>query len=591
MGQQLRIGVVYRLLIEDDEGRTTVVPLIRDELSIGRREGNTIRLTERNVSRRHARVVREHNLFYVEDLGSYNGLRVNGERISGRRPVREGDLIQIGDYHLRILRDPDRAPSTPSETTAPVSPQPPVRAQVRTEPLGHFAAAGERAPAIAAAPVITVPLGAARRPSAPARPVAEELEAPRLVVLTPGLGVAEIPVTAAGVVLGREGTIPLPDRSLEREHARVVLEGQRATIYDLGGGVRVNGEAVAVGELREGDLIELGRAKFRFAATGPAVAGPGPAAGLPAEPIVAGPERSTSRAAQDFVVPLAMPVTEEAAENQIAPDEPPAPAPLPVRRSRRRIAYAALGVGAAALTAVALYLGVGRSPSESGEARGKPPLPAWPAAAPPVPAIPPAFQEPPAVAREVDRLPAAPPADLRGARPSPARRLHEMRPPGATGPARPADRRPDQGPGRWGRGGTRRLAARSPAVGSVEERSLPPPTARQRPESSSPLPAAAKEPVASRKREARAQARELFRRGTKELLSSPVRAVEIFRRALDLDPSLAEAHKNLGIAYSALENSEAAIRHYQHYLRLRPNAPDAEEVRQQLAEIRRSVGP
>ena len=47
---------MYKLIIEDDEGKTTVVPLIRDEITIGRKEGNTIRLTERNVSRRHAKL-------------------------------------------------------------------------------------------------------------------------------------------------------------------------------------------------------------------------------------------------------------------------------------------------------------------------------------------------------------------------------------------------------------------------------------------------------------------------------------------------------------------------------------------------------
>jgi regulator of sirC expression with transglutaminase-like and TPR domain len=118
-----------------------------------------------------------------------------------------------------------------------------------------------------------------------------------------------------------------------------------------------------------------------------------------------------------------------------------------------------------------------------------------------------------------------------------------------------------------------------------------PPSVRRAPEPPGPPPAPPIDDQAAQEREAKAQARELFRRGTKELLSSPVRAVDIFRRALELDPSLADAHKNLGIAYSALENSAAAIRHYQRYLRMRPNAPDAEEVRQQLAEITRSGGP
>src|SRR6476646_10353281 len=91
-----------KLIIEDDEGRKTVVPFVREEITIGRQEGNTIRLTERNVSRRHARLLRQNGSVLVEDLGSYTGVRINGERITGQQSVAEGDLIQIGDYDLAI---------------------------------------------------------------------------------------------------------------------------------------------------------------------------------------------------------------------------------------------------------------------------------------------------------------------------------------------------------------------------------------------------------------------------------------------------------------------------------------------------------
>src|SRR6185295_6769134 len=96
---------MFKLIIEDDEGKTTVVPLIRDEITIGRKEGNTIRLTERNVSRRHAKLIRSNGAIYIEDLESYNGIRVNGARIAGKVPVREGDRIEIGDYHLALKLD------------------------------------------------------------------------------------------------------------------------------------------------------------------------------------------------------------------------------------------------------------------------------------------------------------------------------------------------------------------------------------------------------------------------------------------------------------------------------------------------------
>ena len=49
-------STMHKLLIEDDEGKTVAVPLSREEITIGRMDGNTIRLTEQNVSRKHARL-------------------------------------------------------------------------------------------------------------------------------------------------------------------------------------------------------------------------------------------------------------------------------------------------------------------------------------------------------------------------------------------------------------------------------------------------------------------------------------------------------------------------------------------------------
>src|SRR5256714_15529145 len=108
-----------KLIIEDDEGRKTVVQLVRDEITIGRQDGNTIRLTERNVSRRHARLVKENGNVLIEDLGSYNGVRVNGEKITGRTRIKEGDLVEIGDYDLGIQGKID----APAVTSGPVAKQ------------------------------------------------------------------------------------------------------------------------------------------------------------------------------------------------------------------------------------------------------------------------------------------------------------------------------------------------------------------------------------------------------------------------------------------------------------------------------------
>ena len=98
------MATIFKLIIEDDEGKTTVYPLADSEVAIGRRDGNTIRLMERNVSRRHARLSRLNGSVFIEDLDSYNGIRINGERITGKYEVKEGDLVEIGDYHLALQR-------------------------------------------------------------------------------------------------------------------------------------------------------------------------------------------------------------------------------------------------------------------------------------------------------------------------------------------------------------------------------------------------------------------------------------------------------------------------------------------------------
>src|SRR5437764_13655093 len=99
---------MWKLVIEDDEGKRTVVPLSREDYSIGRQEGNTIRLTERNVSRQHGRIRKKRagangaarDVFFVEDRQSYNGVFVNGLRVAHAQDLQHGDLIQIGDYRI-----------------------------------------------------------------------------------------------------------------------------------------------------------------------------------------------------------------------------------------------------------------------------------------------------------------------------------------------------------------------------------------------------------------------------------------------------------------------------------------------------------
>lgn len=60
---------------------------------VGRVEDSDVVLVEPGVSRRHARVYAEHGIYTLEDLGSANGTRLNGEKIEGPEVLRDGDYL------------------------------------------------------------------------------------------------------------------------------------------------------------------------------------------------------------------------------------------------------------------------------------------------------------------------------------------------------------------------------------------------------------------------------------------------------------------------------------------------------------------
>lgn len=304
---------MLKLIIHDDEGHKTVVPFVREEITIGRQEGNTIRLTERNVSRRHARLLRTQGQVTVEDLGSYNGIRVNGEKIAGQTAVHAGDLIQIGDYDLSIESAPVSEappPPQPPQTTTrelalatvedatadavPASGETPIETQTEvTAPVVSQAEAPAPTPAAAPAPVPwpAQPVDPARRDTAVIRrDVAESRKreirdvdlksAPRLVIISSELKGTEFACVRTELRIGRtdENDIPIDHRSLSRTHAKIMREddGQwRILDMQSANGLTVNGETYSDVVLKSGDVIELGHVKLRFVLGGEKTRGSG----------------------------------------------------------------------------------------------------------------------------------------------------------------------------------------------------------------------------------------------------------------------------------------------------------------------------
>lgn len=65
-------------------------------LVIGRQPGSHIQINNNKVSRQHAQLSYANGQWQIEDLNSANGTYVNGQRVSGRYPVRSGDRLAFG---------------------------------------------------------------------------------------------------------------------------------------------------------------------------------------------------------------------------------------------------------------------------------------------------------------------------------------------------------------------------------------------------------------------------------------------------------------------------------------------------------------
>jgi pSer/pThr/pTyr-binding forkhead associated (FHA) protein len=85
--------VTFQVIEGIDKGR--VYRDLATPVTIGREEGNVVRLNDERVSRFHAKVQVDNNEIILTDLDSTNGTRVNNNVVQIRR-LRPGDRVGIG---------------------------------------------------------------------------------------------------------------------------------------------------------------------------------------------------------------------------------------------------------------------------------------------------------------------------------------------------------------------------------------------------------------------------------------------------------------------------------------------------------------
>ena len=79
-----------------------MVRIADEELIIGRSPDAGFRVNDPGASKEHLRICREDNQVVAHDLGSRNGTRVNGRRVTDRHKLEHWDLIEVGDTAIRF---------------------------------------------------------------------------------------------------------------------------------------------------------------------------------------------------------------------------------------------------------------------------------------------------------------------------------------------------------------------------------------------------------------------------------------------------------------------------------------------------------
>ena len=109
---------MFTIIISEKGGAERREAFDKNEINVGRVQGNDLMLPKGNVSKHHARLLFRDGRFIVTDLKSTNGTYVNGRKISQATIVREGDKIYIGDFVLR-LETAAGAEASPDASYAP----------------------------------------------------------------------------------------------------------------------------------------------------------------------------------------------------------------------------------------------------------------------------------------------------------------------------------------------------------------------------------------------------------------------------------------------------------------------------------------
>lgn len=242
IGQETIVGggsaspASYRLVARDAHDRVVGSVLIsRQAQTIGRASQCALVLPGNGVSRTHALVYARSEGVLIHDENSANGVRVNGQPISGPAVIDPSSVVKISGYTLRVEQVFEASPGGAELVYDESGDQ-----QFDTH-LEFVSGAGA---ALARAKIVLVGRGGAYDGT-------------------------EIPVDKVLMTVGRDesNAIALADPSVSRQHAQLrrAVSGDRLTVLDLrsANGTYLDGQRVKRAEVGDGAVVRFGDLAFK----------------------------------------------------------------------------------------------------------------------------------------------------------------------------------------------------------------------------------------------------------------------------------------------------------------------------------------
>jgi hypothetical protein len=209
-------GESFRLIVRRGPQPSQVYELTKEIVTVGRDITNEIVINDPEVSRHHLRLTRGASGFTVEDLGSTNGTFVNGQRLTGARLLRSGELIGLGEtvtLSYEVVQGAGAASTLPGVSADPgryvpppgVQPNiPPPYAPPASQPPGYVPFAPPSQIGAQSPPPAGAPPAAARYAAAP-----EPRLTPEGQPIYPGMG-GNVPSSPAYPSAGYVSAAPAP---------------------------------------------------------------------------------------------------------------------------------------------------------------------------------------------------------------------------------------------------------------------------------------------------------------------------------------------------------------------------------------------